>query len=77
MPKSEALAKLGLRIRKIRKAKGMSQEELGFASELDRTYISDLERGNRNPSYLGLRKLEIGLETTLSEILANIDDESI
>ena len=77
MPKSECLARLGWRIKKLRTAKKMTQEDLEEASGLDRTYISDIERGNRNPSYTGLMKLAQGLNTSLAEMLMEIDDEKI
>ncbi len=66
---------MGLRIRNLRTAKKMTQENLEEASGLDRTYISDLERGNRNPSYTGLKKLAQGLNISISEMLAEIDDQ--
>lgn len=46
-------------LKKLRKAKGLSQEELSFKASLDRTYISMLERGHRQPSlnsFFGLSK---------------------
>jgi transcriptional regulator with XRE-family HTH domain len=42
--------RLGLNVRKLREAKGLSQEEFGFESGLHRTYVSDIERGTRNPT---------------------------
>lgn len=69
MPKNPDLTRLGAQIRAIRRKKGMTQEDLAFAAEMDRTYISDLERGNRNPSFLGLRKIANGLGVTLAELL--------
>lgn len=68
MPKNPELTRLGAQIRALRTAKSMTQEDLAFASELDRTYISDLERGNRNPSFVGLQKIAKGLGVTLSEL---------
>ena len=41
---------LGLTVKKLREAKGWSQEELGFETDLHRTYISGIERGVRNPT---------------------------
>jgi transcriptional regulator with XRE-family HTH domain len=73
MSKSETLIRLGQRIRELREGHNITQEQLGFASGLDRTYISDLERGNRNPSVLGLEKLAIGFGITISELLEGVD----
>lgn len=51
------LKNLGNRLRKYRLSKNFSQETLAEVSNLDRTYISGLERGKRNPSFLILKKL--------------------
>lgn len=42
------LTAFGLRLRELRIERGLSQEELGLRAELDRTYISGIERGTRN-----------------------------
>lgn len=47
----------GKKLRAIRIEKGYSQEELGFKAGLDRTYISGIERGLRNPSLVNISKL--------------------
>ena len=47
---------LGKRIRNLRKQKGLSQEELGWKSELHFTYIGAVERGERNCSIITLKK---------------------
>ncbi len=46
----------------------LSQEELAERCGFDRTYISMLERGKRNPSLLNLLKLARGLETSVSQL---------
>lgn len=40
---------VGRNVKRIRKVRGWSQEELAFESDLHRTYISGIERGARNP----------------------------
>ncbi|GAB6152873.1 hypothetical protein JCM17380_16230 [Desulfosporosinus burensis] len=52
----------GNRVRKLRQALAISQEELAFNSDLHRTYISDIERGTRNISLDNIYKLAIALE---------------
>lgn len=74
MAKSDELLKLGRRIKELREKQGLTQEQLAFACELDRTYISDLERGNRNLSYLALTKLAEGLNMSVSKMLANVNE---
>jgi len=44
-------------VREAREKLGISQEELGFESELDRTYVSGIERGVRNPTIKTIHRL--------------------
>lgn len=60
--------RLGLKIRDLRKSKGLSQEELSEKSTIDRTYISDVERGLRNISVVNLDKIARALEVELFEL---------
>ncbi len=55
---------------------GISQEELGLRCHLDRTYISGLERGVRNPSLTALVTLANGLNMTVAQLLENIEVEA-
>lgn len=73
--KVETLRTLGLLIRQHRKSIGISQEELGLRCSLDRTYISGLERGVRNPSLTALVTLADGLNITVSKLLENLELE--
>jgi len=63
--------RFGKRIRQLRQAKELSQEALAFECELDRTYISGIERGRRNVS---LRNIEI-LARTLGVNLPELFEE--
>jgi len=49
--------RLGRNLRRLRQEKGLSQEEFAFEAEIHRTYISDLERGARNPTVTIVEKL--------------------
>ena len=53
---------VGRNVRAMRRAKGLSQEELAFASDLHRTYVSGVERGIRNPTVLILERIATALE---------------
>lgn len=52
----------GKRVRRLRQARGISQEELAFSSNLHRTYISDIERGTRNISLDNIYKIAVALD---------------
>ncbi|WP_157670778.1 helix-turn-helix domain-containing protein [Chitinibacter sp. GC72] len=54
---NQELISFGLKIRQLRTARGLSQEQLGQQADLDRTYISGIERGVRNLSLLNLFRL--------------------
>ena len=49
--------RLGANVRRLRKARGLSQERFGFESGLDRTYVSGIERGVRNPTIVIVDKI--------------------
>jgi len=63
------LLQLATKIKKRRTELNISQEKLAQKCDFDRTYISLLERAKRNPSYLSLLKLCVGLEIELTELL--------
>ena len=75
--KEPILLSLGKLIKHKRKAQKLSQEQLGFLSNLDRTYISGVERGIRNPSLTALVSLARGLGITVSELLKDLEAEVI
>ncbi|GAB5482645.1 MAG: helix-turn-helix transcriptional regulator [Parasphingorhabdus sp.] len=61
--------RLAKNLRKHRKAKTWSQEMLAFEAGIHRTYISDLERGARNPTIRLVEKLAQALEVSAGELL--------
>jgi len=67
------LLALGENIRRLRRSLKISQEELAEKCELHRTYLSDLERGNRNLSFLSLLAVARGLGLTISELTRNVE----
>jgi transcriptional regulator with XRE-family HTH domain len=52
--------RIAYNIRRIRVDRGWSQDDLAEASGLDRTYISGIERGRRNPTVLILERIATG-----------------
>ena len=61
---------VGRNVRALREQIGISQEELGFRSNLDRTYVSGVERGVRNPTVMVLARLAAALDVEPSTLLA-------
>ena len=59
---------LGVTIRRLRQSLHISQEELADRAGLHRTYLSDVERGNRNLSFLALLGVARALGLTISEL---------
>ncbi len=64
----DVLRRLGLRIRGLREKANTSQEALGQIAGLHRTYIGAIERGERNPSVLSLKKIADALKVTLGDL---------
>jgi len=67
--RSRAHVALGKAVREARKKRGLTQEQVSKTSGIASTYISDIERGVRNPSYELLIELAAALKTPLSEIV--------
>lgn len=59
--KSHIQQQFGRRLRELRKDKGFSQEALALASDLDRSYIGGVERGERNISLINIYKISAAL----------------
>ena len=57
----------GLRLRQLRQAKGLSQEELALEAEVTTAYVGQIERGIRNPTVLVVDKLCRAMRLSLSE----------
>lgn len=61
--------RLARNLRKLRQAKGWSQEELAHQANIHRTYISDLERAARNPSVEVVERIAKALTASMGELL--------
>jgi transcriptional regulator with XRE-family HTH domain len=68
------LTAVGLAIRELRTRMGVSQEALGYKAGLHRTYVSDVERGQRNPTVATLRDLAVTLDSSCGEILGRAEE---
>ena len=64
---------LGMRIKYLRSVKHWSQEDLALEAEVNKNYISDLERGTRNPTVKVLEKIAKAFSISLSELFKGIE----
>lgn len=63
----------GQTIRQLRKERGFSQEKLAFESNLDRSFISQLECGIKQPSLITIFQLAKALKISPSIIIKNVE----
>ncbi|MBP9663313.1 MAG: helix-turn-helix transcriptional regulator [Pyrinomonadaceae bacterium] len=69
MPDKKLLNQFGTRIRELRLAKGLSQEQLAERTGFHRTYIGMVERGERNLSLSNIATLARSFDLSISELL--------
>jgi transcriptional regulator with XRE-family HTH domain len=67
----QILKRFGQKVRAVRKMKNLSQEALADRSELDRTYIGGVERGERNISLINIEKIAKALEVDMKDLFDN------
>lgn len=67
---SEILVAVGAAIRKVRKSRGISQEELAHLCRIDRSHMGRIERGERNLAILNFVRICQALACSPSELLA-------
>jgi transcriptional regulator with XRE-family HTH domain len=70
-PTKEAL---GAAVKRLRLERGLKQKELSALSSVNTSYLSDIERGHRNPTWTNLGRICTALEVPISE-LARIAEE--
>lgn len=68
-PRTEPQPALGRAIRRLRKERQLSQEELGHQAEIHPTWISHIESGRANPAWGTVRRIVGVLEVPLSELV--------
>ena len=64
---------LGMRIKYLRKQNKWSQEDLALEAGINTKYLSDLERGMRNPTLKILEKISIALNISISELTKGLE----
>ncbi len=73
MVSRSVLVKFGKRVRALREAAGISQEALASQAHMHRTYLSGVERGERNISLINIVKLARALNISTSQLVVGID----
>lgn len=67
------LKKFGDRVRSLRNQVGISQEELAKLAGIHRTYVSGIERGERNVSLINIMRLASALGVSISKLMEGIN----
>ncbi len=65
----------GSACKKIREAKGLSQEKFALLIDMDRTYYASVESGRRNISIQNIKKIADGFGVNISEIFSLLEKE--
>ena len=68
----DAVQLLAANVRRLRRERGLTQEQLSFDAGMKRSYLSDLERGTRKPSVEALGRLADALGVEPAELLKAI-----
>jgi transcriptional regulator with XRE-family HTH domain len=66
---SDLVARFGFAVQAARREHGWAQEQLSEAAGLDRTYISGLERGHRNPTLSTQERIAVALGCPLADLI--------
>lgn len=62
---------VGAAVRALRERRGFSQEELAHRADLDRTYVSGIERNRRNPSLQSMQRIVVALDVGLDVLFVH------
>lgn len=69
----EPIKEFGLVVKQLRKTLGLSQEALADEANLDRTFISQLETGTKQPSLTTIFRLAVALRVEASDLLLRVE----
>jgi transcriptional regulator with XRE-family HTH domain len=65
--------RLGRNVRRLRRVKGLGQEKFALEFGIDRTYVSGIERGTRNPTITVVQRLADALDVPIAELFSEGD----
>jgi len=74
-PARDIRTRFGIVVRARRNELGISQEDFAERAGLHRTYISDLERGQRNVSLENIEKLARALSLSIGDLMKRVEDQ--
>ena len=69
MSSPDVQVKFGRRLRDTRRKRGISQERLAELADLHRTYVSGVERGERNISLVNIERLARALSVSMADLM--------
>lgn len=67
----EARKRVGVNIQRLRRERGLSQEELGSRAQVHQTYLSQVEGGKRNASVDVLERIAMGLNADIAALFVH------
>lgn len=70
---TQAKKAFGAAMRQVRERAGISQEALGDLAGIHRTYVGDVERGERNISLVNMLRFAQALEVPLSQLVRQME----
>lgn len=73
MRRDRLIRRFGARLRSLREAAGLSQEDLGELASLHRNYVGGVERGEYNLTLVSIARLAKALGISPSELLKGVD----
>ncbi|HSH50680.1 MAG TPA: helix-turn-helix transcriptional regulator [Bacteroidales bacterium] len=73
----EIKMKIGIRIKELREIQNMSQKDLSYSSDLDRSYIASVENGKRNISIVNIEKIAKALDVSIKDFFNNDKFENL
>ena len=68
--KNEINIKFGKRVIELRKTKGITQEELAYRCDIQRSYMGVIERGEKSVTLNTIEKIATGLEISIIELMS-------
>ena len=71
-PTQSVTGRFGVRLRELRRQRNLTQIRMADRFGIDRTFISDVERGKKSPSLPMIEVLAIGLKVSISDLLIGL-----